>query len=737
MEPPFKRRRVARIDFTDEELQHRRARNDFRLKSAFESIFEKYGKDFTGIGDEIDLVTGEIVVNRGHLSSLEDEKNPGREEDLFDELDDTLWSGETRVATEKSHVRPRAIISASENSLSSGLDIEMRDPSQSSNSPTRLTGDATAGAFASETDEIACLHNSKSLSNLRAHSPHYPLRAVQNEDSVESKWRAPPLPDKSSMCEENPQTQNDLLSDACKNRSTSPPGKSLWAPSSKPNRKPQLARRRHTFVPFSNLSGLPFLPIKEARVRRSVTSLSYERPETSLNPASKRGSIDLPTKSPEASRSICKSVGNLPWTKYEDHKLYYLRSEAGMSDSQLARAFPNRSKTEIEERWLMLYMDDEDPLVHGTGHQGDRHTDSVNTPDVDRFGTHRQPSGDIISLPPIGIQPVRRSDTIVQQIFPIKPGSTEHIPFKDPQNHDAVSEIPSTGATVDLAIDLTFSDEEATKTVDSGYLTGSPEQTSKQDESSLKRTKGILKRVTRRVTIFNKVRGRALFEGRGAFASDETDSQLYTEIPEVQDQILLTSTPQLVPTSKKPTKRPRINKSATKARRQKQLALNRGSAKVRNQKPSTSNEVVTPSSEISTELSPSPCVATRSSRSPQVLEGDNINSNCRKEIPKINSGPADLRNCEDSEDVDCLCEALPVRIITPAKVRPQIVSSAPSSTTAHSKVMKTHSIPLRPRVIDDLSDDELATPVQNIRKSSLPKVISSPVNISRTKSVRV
>lgn len=739
MEPPCKRRRVAKTDFTDEELQHRRARNDFRLKSAFESIFEKYGKDFSAIGDEIDLVTGEIVVNRGHLSSLDDEKNPGREEDLFDELDGALWSGETRATTEKSHVRPRAVLSALKISLSAGLDTEMRDTSLSSTSPARLTSDATAESFMSETDETACLHDRRSLSNLRAHSSSYPSQAVQNENSIEPKWRAPPLPVKMSASEENPQTQLVLFSDACENRSASPPGKSLWAPS-EPGRKSQLARRRHTSVPFSKLSRLPFSPIEASRTRRSVVSLSYERSEISINPASERGLTNLPFMNSEALRSIRKSVGKLPWTKYEDHKLYYLRSEAGMSDSQLASAFPNRSRTEIEERWLRLYVDDEDPLVHSTSHQKDRQIDSINTSDAvscrnDSLSTPCQPSGNILSPPTIEIQPPRLSGTAEQQVFPVKPGFIDQIPSTDPKNHGANSENPPTGATVDLAIDLTFSDEEATKTVDSGYLTGSPEQRSKSDESSAHRTKGILKRVTRKSALFNKFRGRASIGGKGAITSDETDCLLYTEIPEVQNQNLWHSTPQPGLSSKKPKNRAPINRSTSKAR--KQLALNRSAHKARKQKLLMDNKFIASSADISAESSPSSCAETSASQSPTNLEANNINSDCREDISTINSICAELRNIEDSEDVDCLCEALPVRIITPAKVQPQKVLSTPSSVSPRPKVMKINSIPLRPRVTDDLSDDELATPVQSILKSNLSKVMSSPANISRTNSVRI
>ena len=75
MEPPRKRRRWNVDD--SEDLQSRKLHNDLRLKSTFEAIFEKYGKDFSGIGDEVDLATGKIVVNNGHLLSMQDALDDG------------------------------------------------------------------------------------------------------------------------------------------------------------------------------------------------------------------------------------------------------------------------------------------------------------------------------------------------------------------------------------------------------------------------------------------------------------------------------------------------------------------------------------------------------------------------------------------------------------------------------------------------------------------------------------
>ncbi|KFY70226.1 hypothetical protein V499_09350 [Pseudogymnoascus sp. VKM F-103] len=59
------------------DLQATRQKLDNKLKSTFEAIFEKYGKDFTGVGDEIDLRTGEIIVDNGHVAEMHAETDAG------------------------------------------------------------------------------------------------------------------------------------------------------------------------------------------------------------------------------------------------------------------------------------------------------------------------------------------------------------------------------------------------------------------------------------------------------------------------------------------------------------------------------------------------------------------------------------------------------------------------------------------------------------------------------------
>lgn len=90
MEPPTKRQKTGRSqNDTDEDdelslgpdelnqrrdpayrLQQLRDKAANKLKSSFESIFAKYERDFEGVADEIDLRTGEVVVDNGHLKSL-------------------------------------------------------------------------------------------------------------------------------------------------------------------------------------------------------------------------------------------------------------------------------------------------------------------------------------------------------------------------------------------------------------------------------------------------------------------------------------------------------------------------------------------------------------------------------------------------------------------------------------------------------------------------------------------
>lgn len=101
MEPPAKKRRQAPSLLDDDEddddelffqpqevsarrdpgykLSVKRACADHKLHATMAHIIEKYSHNFEGIGDEIDMETGEIVVNNGHLTRMRNEGDVGGE----------------------------------------------------------------------------------------------------------------------------------------------------------------------------------------------------------------------------------------------------------------------------------------------------------------------------------------------------------------------------------------------------------------------------------------------------------------------------------------------------------------------------------------------------------------------------------------------------------------------------------------------------------------------------------
>ncbi|BCS21265.1 Myb-like DNA-binding domain protein [Aspergillus puulaauensis] len=112
MESPLKRKRLSlspaeEDEPSDVDLHEARARNDMRLKSIFEGIFEKYGRDFTDVGDEIDLQTGDIMVNNGHIHTLDGEDNAGAIGDWLSDPDSQAPMNEPLDGAEEEGARAR------------------------------------------------------------------------------------------------------------------------------------------------------------------------------------------------------------------------------------------------------------------------------------------------------------------------------------------------------------------------------------------------------------------------------------------------------------------------------------------------------------------------------------------------------------------------------------------------------------------------------------------------------
>lgn len=227
---PYKRQRFS--DPPELALHYRREQNDLRLKSTFETIFEKYGKDFDGVGDEIDLETGEIIVDNGHILSMVNERDAGGlETDSEEEESDDDWPEDERVlaSTLLSETRRRMdalgafrasddrvcvqeelqsddeadSLLGSEDSLMGDAEAELSIPARppNSQSPDSLYDDEEGDKLASREMEWPTPRKASptpTKATPLGHTPWHssPAKPVYKCNTlIDPAWRAPPLPD--------------------------------------------------------------------------------------------------------------------------------------------------------------------------------------------------------------------------------------------------------------------------------------------------------------------------------------------------------------------------------------------------------------------------------------------------------------------------------------------------------------------------------------------------------------
>ena len=194
MPPPAKRLRLFDASDPDAELHEQRVRNDKKLKARFESIFEKYSKNFSGIGDIIDFKKDKIVVDNGHLWDMQNEKDPGHKHPS--QLKDDNASSQKTSKT----LRPEPVIPDSQ-------EYESDD-----NDPLGILEDARA-------TNIQRVRKSVESSFL----------GCRNDRCVEPAWIAPLLPVDFNMQKALPSPSPSLEDDSPSSRSASPEGVSIWA----------------------------------------------------------------------------------------------------------------------------------------------------------------------------------------------------------------------------------------------------------------------------------------------------------------------------------------------------------------------------------------------------------------------------------------------------------------------------------------------------------------------------
>lgn len=338
MEPPLKRRRISGSSYPESDLHARRAQNDLRLKSIFESIFEKYGKDFDGIGDEIDMETGEIVVNNGHVLGMTNEGDVGDAEysseelgnsDDEDEHSSTEYSEEHEAALGPSKARDATVIEGSEAYEQSDFDADSLMGDVPAESHLHQLGKESRRAISipkdDEEDELASSdiewvsHSKERLGTQERWCFSKDKHTFADEPAFEPAWKAPPLPKIPLFKKDREDVALAIIDTTREYSDDERAGISLWTPEVK-----KYSRRRRESANSLTKRSLSFARGQENHEDGVLSNLSYSEP---------------------AGRRVVK------WTHEEEELLIHLKTTTNLSCPAMESYFPKRHGNAIGSHW--------------------------------------------------------------------------------------------------------------------------------------------------------------------------------------------------------------------------------------------------------------------------------------------------------------------------------------------------------------------------------------------------
>ena len=286
----------------DEELEMKRQYVQQKTRSAFEAIFEKYGKSFDGIGDEVDLRTGKILVDNGHLMKMEDERDAG-DDGFIGTLQGSDGSNEHEDQMENvamSDVADSIADDFNEDAANHSVDESMVEDdiilrglnpkalqTESANKPRLSAEEGVEGRYKSTSvvrQDSVLPSESQILAQFGPQLgpqivDYVAKRREVGGEQIEQTWRAPSMPVFSIGQRPVPESVKQYM-DA--RRSLSPQGApSLWAPTQRRASIATLASEADSFT-FCR---------KTSNVTKVVPSCSIDRPARVRKPAQKDSTI--------------------------------------------------------------------------------------------------------------------------------------------------------------------------------------------------------------------------------------------------------------------------------------------------------------------------------------------------------------------------------------------------------------------------------------------------------------
>ncbi|KAL9032729.1 MAG: hypothetical protein Q9180_006338 [Flavoplaca navasiana] len=297
--PPLAKRRRLLDNAADAELHKKRRRNDRKLKSRFESIFERYSKDFEGIGDIIDFTQNAIVVDNGHLRGMKGET------DLGSGSPSPIGGTDSLLPERPSTTLPiERIMTGSQDDESDEDDENGERDEDDEDDPLGIFEDALTTSVQRVRRSVKSppsRHQNDHINqtNTSLHSSTLPWF---NNRLVEPAWRVPPLPADTHVGTRSPSASPSIGDDSSRLASFTE-GVSIWA----------LPKRKRRTTPFADSDTHPTLA---------------------------------------ASREISSEplISKRPWTQQEQELLRELKA-SGTSWKEIERQLPNRASAAIQMFW--------------------------------------------------------------------------------------------------------------------------------------------------------------------------------------------------------------------------------------------------------------------------------------------------------------------------------------------------------------------------------------------------
>lgn len=337
MESPTKRRRLFEAEDPDIQLHERRARNDKKLKSRFESIFEKYSKDFSDVGDVIDFTNDQIVVDNGHIRNMAGEDDPGDEDGCSDDDGGVTLSPPSVAERPCSDVVPNSQDLESSDDDPLGLPEHVVGPTVSSFSQEILSSPLKGRTSQSQDRKQPSLNAGWNFNT---------LPSLQNNSSIEEAWQVPPLPEDVNV--QPPSPSPSLQHDSDSARSASPPGISIWAPVAN--------RRRFKASDTHETRRITWTTDENERLRhyRTSTDLTFEDicnhfPGRTSKSLQQRWQILKPEE-----RSVKQTIRRNAWTQEEDQLLHRLKTSTDKTFPEIQSELTRHPINAVQMRWYML-----------------------------------------------------------------------------------------------------------------------------------------------------------------------------------------------------------------------------------------------------------------------------------------------------------------------------------------------------------------------------------------------